>query len=253
MHEALLKKYELERYRAAIEAVKTACLVGEVTTDQAESFCGGYPKVDPGFVWPMKDGYPLHFVAQFSCKEIGLARPESGYLLFFYDNRHWGGSPKDLGHAVVLHQRGERELKDADLPTREVKKLFGLTTAQVRPKVYKRVGVRFRPGFSYPTLERRLIELEDEGWEEAYGEFVAEAENKIQVGGFPHPIQSDFMEDDCVKAFSIGIRKDWRLLLQLFEVGDMVWGDAGALYWFILNEDLEKGRFDRVWMVTQCG
>lgn len=253
MHEALLKKYELERYRAAIEAVKTPCLVGDVTTEQTESFCGGFPKVDAGFVWPMKDGYPLHFVAQLSCKDMSMTKPDSGALLFFYDNRHAGYSAEDLGHAAVLHQRGERELKDADLPTCEVKKLFGLTTARVRPQVYKRVGLRFRSGHSYPGLERKLIEFEDEGWEEAYGEFVAEAQNTIQMGGFPHPIQSDWMEDDCIKAFPIGTRNDWRLLLQLFEVGDMVWGDAGALYWFILNEDLEKGRFDRVWMVTQCG
>jgi hypothetical protein len=46
---------------------------------------------------------------------------------------------------------------------------------------------------------------------------------------------------------------DFLGLLQLFEVGDMTWGDAGALYWFILKEGLDKGRFDRVWMVTQCG
>jgi uncharacterized protein YwqG len=253
MHEGLLKKYDLERYRAAIEAVKTACLVGEVTTEQTESFCGGFPKVDAGFVWPRKDGYPLHFVAQLSCKDLDLTGPEAGSLLFFYDNRHAGYSPKDLGHAVVLHQQGERALTGGDLPTCEVKQFFGLMTARVQPKVYEKVSVEFRPGDCYPSLERKLIQFEDDGWEEAYGEFVYESSHDIQSGGYPHPIQSDCMEKDCVKAFSIGTPKDWRLLLQLFEVGDMRWGDAGALYWFILNEDLDKGRFDRVWMVTQCG
>jgi uncharacterized protein YwqG len=41
-------------------------------------------------------------------------------------------------------------------------------------------------------------------------------------------------------------------LLQLFEIGDMTWGDAGALYWYIHRDDLEISRFDRVWMVSQC-
>ena len=253
MHDALVEKYELERYGPAIEAVRAKCLAGEVTTDATESFCGGLPKVDQGFAWPMKDGYPLHFIAQLSCKDLGLMKPESGYLLFFYDNRHWGGSPKDRGHAVVLHQRGERELAVHDLPTREVKKFLGLMTGRVAPKIYRRLNLRFQPDYSYPSPERKLIQFEDEGWEEGYANFVAEASHDIQIGGFPHPIQSDFMEDKCIRAISTGTRNDWQLLLQLFEVGDMVWGDAGALYWFILKEDLEQGRFDRVWMVGQCG
>ena len=49
-----------------------------------------------------------------------------------------------------------------------------------------------------------------------------------------------------------GTPNDWQLLLQLFEVGDMRWGDAGALYWFIHKDDLRAGRFDRVWMISQC-
>jgi len=253
MDEALLEKYELQNYRNAIEAVQAKCEVGELTKDVTGSYCGGFPKVDPGFVWPTKNGYPLHFIALLSCRELDLANPNSGWLLFFYDNRHWGYSPKDLGHAVVLHQRGERTLTPDELPSCEKKRLFGLITTRVRPKVYQQVGVRFHSGFSYPTLERELIQFEDEGWDEAYCNFIFESPHKIQSGGYPSPIQDDFMEEDCIKAFSTGTRNDWQLLLQLFEVGDMVWGDAGALYWFILKEDLAMGRFDPVWMVTQCG
>ena len=46
------------------------------------------------------------------------------------------------------------------------------------------------------------------------------------------------MEADCVKAFSYGQSQDRLLLLQLFEIGNMAWGDAGALYWFIHKDDL---------------
>lgn len=253
MDAALLNKYELHKYRDAIQAVEAKCLVGEVTKEVTSSYIGGFPNVDAGFVWPTKNGYPLHFIAQLECHELGLANPGSGWLLFFYDNRHWGGSPKDLGSAVVLHQRGDRVLTSDDLPCCEKRTLFGLLTSHIRPRVYKQVGVRFRPGLSFPSLQRELIEFEDEGWAEAYGDFAHESSHKIQSGGFPHPIQEDFMEHHCVEAFSIGMRDDWQLLLQLYEVGDMVWGDAGALYWFILKEDLANSRFDRVWMVAQCG
>ena len=253
MDEALLNKYELQKYRDAIQAVEAKCLVGEKTKNVTGSYCGGFPKVDAGFVWPTKDGYPLDFIAQLRCKELGLLIPDSGWLLFFYDNRHWGGSPKDLGFAVVLHQRGDRALTTGDLPSCEMKRLFGLVTSHIQPKVFQQVGIRFRPGCSFPSLERELIKFDDEGWEDAYGNFAYESSHQIQSGGFPNPIQEDFMEYKCIKAFSSGTRNDWQLLLQLFEVGDMEWGDAGALYWFILKEDLAKGRFDRVWMVTQCG
>src|SRR5712672_3619627 len=137
MDEARLEKYELQNYRNAIEAVQAKCQLGELTKDVTGSYCGGFPKVDPGFVWPTKNGYPLHFIALLGCRELDLVNPNSGWLLFFYDNRHWGYSPRDLGHAVVLPQRGERTLTPHELPSCEKKRLFGLITTRVRPKVYQ--------------------------------------------------------------------------------------------------------------------
>ena len=48
---------------------------------------------------------------------------------------------------------------------------------------------------------------------------------------------------------------DWILLLQLDSDrdADLMWGDAGYLYYWIRAEDLAAGRFDRVWMSLQCG
>lgn len=45
------------------------------------------------------------------------------------------------------------------------------------------------------------------------------------------------------------------LLLQLDSDQDanLMWGDAGLLYFWIRTEDLVAGRFDRVWMTLQCG
>lgn len=252
MHEEQWERHELEPYRRSIEGVSKPCLVGLPSDTETESYFGGMPLVDKGFTWPLMDGHPLHFIGQLKCSHLNVSPVDTGYLLFFYDNRHWGYSPGDRGHALVLHQRGEYQTEEPDLPECEVKSFFGLRKWLVKPKVYRQVHVQFQEGISYPSLERDLIAFDGDHSEEGYSEFCSEIQPLIQIGGYPSPIQSDFMEDDCIEAFDHGRREDWQLLLQLFEIGDMVWGDAGALYWFIHKEDLQRCCFDRVWMVTQC-
>ena len=49
----------------------------------------------------------------------------------------------------------------------------------------------------------------------------------------------------------------WRLLLQLdtVECGDfcLMFGDCGHIYFYITKEDLKAKRFDKVWLILQCG
>jgi uncharacterized protein YwqG len=54
-------------------------------------------------------------------------------------------------------------------------------------------------------------------------------------------------------ALAAGI-KDWTLLLQLDsdDAADMMWGDAGRLYFWIRKQDLRARDFSRVWMILQC-
>lgn len=48
---------------------------------------------------------------------------------------------------------------------------------------------------------------------------------------------------------------EWRLLLQVpsAESAGMMWGDAGCLYYWIREDDLRARRFERSWMILQCG
>jgi uncharacterized protein YwqG len=48
---------------------------------------------------------------------------------------------------------------------------------------------------------------------------------------------------------------EWRLLLQVDTDDDakMMWGDAGRIYFWIRDEDLRARRFDKTWLVFQCG
>ena len=199
-----------------------------------------------------KNDIPLNFIGQIACNEINFWPSDTGYLLFFYSNRHWGYSPKDRGHAVVIHQVGEQKLTTEELPEFETKHLFGLIKRKSKPTTYELLNVEFESGRSYPTIERNRISFDDEVAEECYDEFCTQVQPSIQIGGYPFPIQSDDMETDCVRAYDFGVPEDWILFLQLFEIGDMTWGDAGALYWFIHRNDLHDGRLDRVWMVSQC-
>jgi uncharacterized protein YwqG len=48
---------------------------------------------------------------------------------------------------------------------------------------------------------------------------------------------------------------DWRLLLQVDsdEQAGMMWGDVGRLYFMIHKDDLQHRRFEKVWLILQCG
>jgi uncharacterized protein YwqG len=48
--------------------------------------------------------------------------------------------------------------------------------------------------------------------------------------------------------------KDWRLLCRLDtdDHAERTWGDTGALYFWIREQDLSERRFDKVWTVLQC-
>jgi uncharacterized protein YwqG len=252
MHDAELVSHKLTTYADEIRRVSRRCLAGVLCKQARDSYFGGMPNVPPSFHWPTKDGYPLAFIGQLHCRDIDLVPSDDGDLLLFYDNRHWGYRPKDVGHAIVTHIHPGTERTTPELPTRTVSSLFGMMKKNVTPKRYQRVNVQFEGSVSYPWYEREVLTFSDDVADECYTEFCCAIRPDIQVGGYPSPIQNDFMERDCVRAFGFGDIEDWVLLLQLFEVGDMMWGDTGALYWFIHQDDLRDMRFDRVWMVSQC-
>jgi uncharacterized protein YwqG len=253
MHDVELRSHELSRYTDAIRRASRPCLIGTISDKVGNSYFSGMPLVPSDFRWPTKDGHPLAFIGQLHCSDVDLIPTDDGNLLFFYDNRHWGYKPSDFGHAIVVHVSANASHVLPELPTCEVPAFFGLRKKTVQPRVYQRVNITFTPSTSYPSYERRLVAFADDVAEECYLEFCGAIQSDIQIGGYPHPVQSDSMELDCVSAFVLGTPEEWILLLQLFEIGDMVWGDEGALYWFIHQDDLARNRFDRVWMVTQCG
>lgn len=61
------------------------------------------------------------------------------------------------------------------------------------------------------------------------------------------------LDEEKERALRAGV-KDWRLLLQVDTDGnaEMMWGDAGTLYFLIKKDDLAAGNFDQAWFSWQC-
>jgi uncharacterized protein YwqG len=138
----------------------------------------------------------------------------------------------------------------------------------------ERVALAFRSMHSCPSWEREAVTTlglsEDET--EAYIELCHAPFGRQphhQISGYPIPIQGDEMETEAQLASSgvyMGGAKGgnavpedvandaraWRLLLQLDSERQMMWGDAGTLYFWIREVDAKAGRFDRVWAILQC-
>ena len=136
----------------------------------------------------------------------------------------------------------------------------------------------FRPYADIPdgSDERNPTLKSDDATQERY----ADVRNRVasagatshKLLGYPEPIQNE-MEGECATASS-GIymgdakgeedprykaleatKRDWHLLLQVDsdDTADMMWGDAGRLYFWIRDQDLRALRFDKSWMIFQCG
>lgn len=203
--------------------------------------------MEPDFQWPWKEHRPLEFLAQITLADLGFGGDD--HLLFFWDNYHWGGSVEDKGHALVLRV-SQGEPWSEEVPSYEKKSFWGLKKSLVKMRTYTQRFLTFSSSLSFPV---ELPAVSDEGDFELYlDELHAPEEGVVaQSSGYPCPIQNDDMEKDCEHAVGLPA-KDWSLLLQLDSSADMNWGDAGMLYWFIPDEDLEALQFERVWMVMQC-
>jgi uncharacterized protein YwqG len=233
---------------------------------------GGLPDLPEAGLWPKNKGKSLAFLAQVNLGELqGKALPNTlpadGMLYFFYEAQQstWGSDPKDKGSwAVIYSEKLPDEAPSvaypADLP------------AEGR---YKSVPVRLQAGTSIPEpiqfVPDSLSDDQQTEIADVYEQFIEHAGSLHQLLGLPAPIQDNGMEFDCQLA-SHGIPADgkgykdprarslkpgakhWRLLLQLDsdDAAGMMWGDAGRLYFWILDNDLKDRHFENVWMVMQC-
>jgi uncharacterized protein YwqG len=246
---------------------------GGTAPPHGSSRIGGTPDLPEAVSWPEADGKSLSFIAQIDLQEVakvwrGSPLPASGMLYFFYDAEQsvWGFDPADRGKWAVLHSEepGER-LREArfpaDLPEH----------ARFAPKVVAPVLETAYPG--YDQVELDDLHLSDSQDDEVFEIFLAfpTEEPSHKLFGYPDQIQGD-MQLECQLVFHglycgdpsgyndprardlEGGASQWRLLLQIDTDRDteMMWGDAGRLYYWIREGDLAAGAFESSWLILQC-
>jgi uncharacterized protein YwqG len=238
-----------------------------------KSKVGGDADLAEDFEWPARDGKSLLFLAQIALSEIppigepdGL--PSSGWLSFFYDahEQPWGYDPKHAGSAAVIYTPFSKPLVRREMPDEISEEAFG---------EYRLMPIGH---YSLPSWDRaasHLLELSETEMD-AYEELRSELNSEYPISchqllGWPDEIQGP-MELECQLVTNglycgneTGYRDkraaqladgadDWQLLFQLDsdDKADMMWGDAGRLYYWIRKQELARQSFDNTWTILQC-
>ena len=253
-------------------AVSIAWEGGEVPVGGSK--LGGMPDLPAECPWPTReDGRPMSFLAQFDLAQVHPfdlegELPDHGLLSFFYDcdwsndGMPWGFDPKDADGKKVFYFENEA------LERRE----FPEALTEGEDLVFEEAGLTFSAEPQLPDPESDLIQDVEIPEEETDFLFDWMDENQedgdgSQLLGHARVVQNG-MELQC-EAVTQGaylggsegwlrdasLARPWRLLLQLDtceELG-MFWGDMGLLYFWIRQEDLQARRFDKTWVILQCG
>lgn len=227
---------------------------------------GGIPDVVAGFDWPRFKEQPLTFLAQLNCAELlhiqpGLPLPPNGMLYFFADAA-LESLPDELNGSPMR-------------PVAYASNAVGLSPAQTPGEPAHRLPefpMDFAPVSTLPdreTEECRAMRLSDDEmgrFTELQSELSTDSGTPWhQVGGYPTNIQGDVrIEFDWTPDTAPGGRaaqavkttpvNEWQLLLQLDSDDDLnvMWGDAGTIYFGIRETELRAGRFDRAAVAWQC-
>jgi len=240
-----------------------------------QSRIGGIPDLPADFEWPSYKNEPLSFIAQVNLSELGPYEaakelPDSGNLAFFYDSQQyvWGFDPNDALGFRVIHFKGD-DLERRDFPN-------GLPEqSRFKPLELKFAqDLSLAPWDSCSINRLNLSDRQSDDYVELLEKFEATERGSIQsfLLGHPDQIQGN-MQLECAlvtngincgaspgysdpRAETFKKEADsWRLLLQVFseDGAGMMWGDLGCLYFWIREDDLKAGNFDRVWTILQCG
>ncbi|SHK70380.1 YwqG family protein [Hymenobacter psychrotolerans] len=231
---------------------------------------GGVPDVPVDFVWPTepKTGHPLSFIAQINLQEVtpfdedGLL-PSEGLLYFFYsaEQEAWGYDIQDAGMFRVQFYNGDgSNLRRASFPD-SLADDARFTPCALVPQA--EISMCFdTPIFNNLSEDEQetIFEIFNEGGptnkmlgyaDTIQGEMELECElvtNGLYCG------DSSGYQDPRAKELEPNAA-DWRLLLQVDsneEENEMMWGDAGRLYFWIKEQDLQARAFDKSWVILQC-
>lgn len=236
-----------------------------------QSKIGGQPDLPAGMAWFTEgNGNHLSFIAQINLAEVRSLDttgqlPSTGILYFFYSTEYTGG------YDILDKDKFRVYYYDGDSSSL-LRTHFPYDLGEYSR--YKPCRLRFRPSVSLPDRDLDYVSARLNGEESRNYYDVTKnyytGTNKLL--GHSDNIQNP-MELEC-EMVTHGIylgepsgfndprlnemkknSRDWILLFQLDsnDEAGMMWGDAGMLYFWIKKEDLRQKKFDRCWMISQCG
>ena len=224
---------------------------------------GGAPDLPEDLEWPAWKDRPLDFLAQINLAEVagfGLdtGLPQSGLLLFFADTLHCAGlTPSDREGFRVIWT--EDDVQPRAVPEGNEHFPCGRVALCVETSV---------PAIGDPRLPEEDVADEDfDAFHDVRDEFSNRGGH--QLLGLADSIQLA-VERDTVHAVHGCTTEtggfdgdkwqavkhevsDWRLLLQINtdEDLDMMWGDAGKLYFTIRRDALSQPDTENTWFTFQ--
>ena len=282
MNRELLEKYELSHLADLLQRFEKQAIAFQLSPPNARSVgrsrLGGLPLLPPQYDWPRSKKRPLDFLLQIDLADTQIhdqlsALPTSGLLTFFYDfdNQPWGFDPNELdGFRVDLI------LSNSLIPTELPSSEFALPEHAIT--FNSAITLPHRGSRAYDLLEReaQLTSQESDNYLEFLDVFEKQFHSSEPVAlhrllGHSANVQDDMQleaqlvtnglycgnqsgyTDPRANELENGA-DDWLLLLQLDsdQNADLMWGDAGMLYYWIRSEDLVSRRFNRTWMGLQC-
>lgn len=248
---------------------------GNENQPTGRSRIGGRPDLPYGVQWPTYNGKRLSFIAQIRLDDVPWkwdALPQTGLLSFFYNavDQPWGYDPEHAGQWKVLY--------NADLTTLERQTL---TDSIKQDGDYAELNVSFSVQTTIPDWNalacRRMGFAENEteryiALTEQVAEYNAPEYPIHRFLGNPDQVQGEMQLKcqlvthgiDCgdPSGYQDPRRKElepgaagWKLLLQIDSEDEMemIWGDFGSIYFWIHEDDLRKGDFEKAWVILQCG
>ena len=214
----------------------------------------------------------MSFLACLDLALVGAALdwlPRIGWLLFFYDimEQPWGFDPRDRAGWAVIH------VPDSSIVRGSASEPEGLRDAgKIRRQSLGFQAASLPPSWDQDKLaELRLSDEEQDALIELRSSIYGDSPSH-QIGGYPDPIQSPEMALECQLAShglycgdatsdgdprAEGLKAgagDWRLLLQVDSDNDLdlMWGDAGMIYFWVRAQEANEGDFSNAWLVLQC-
>lgn len=262
--------------------------VDEADIPIGASKMGGSPDVPEGFEFPTWNGQYLSFVAQIRLSDakpydVENLLPARGMLYFFFEFFQYGE------HASIIHNKPWGPYRviytpDETLPLSRIlppvseypyydeyekKSAVNVTeTYEACPIMFEQEWIINLPDSLIPRLPTSLSPEKEVEHDKVYDwwwavdeELHATPQHRL-VGEAFHIHGRDVVQN-ASKAWNLGKKDDWTLLLQV-DSDDwdraqrkprkpgFIWGDMGLIYFCINKDDLCARRFDRIGFYYDC-